>query len=84
MLRKAIRRLQIAFTPAETDVDNAVGLAQVRRDVGRFLLSASRKRPGAETGRVWVGSRLSAPSDRELPEPRLTVERLLAAVQSAW
>ena len=83
MLRAAVRRLRIAFDLAETNFDrlNAKGMERVRRDVGRFLLSGSAKGPGAETGRVWVGSRVPALSDRELQTLlQLTVRRLLDAL----
>ena len=83
MLRAGARRLRIAFDLAETNFDklNAKGMERVRRDVGRFLLSGSAKGPSAETGRVWVGSRVPALSDRELQTLlQLTVRRLLDAL----
>jgi hypothetical protein len=78
-MREAIRRLEGAFRLTELKLD-AKGLVSGRREVGKFLLAGTAKGPGAETGRVWFGSRLPEVSDRELGELQLAVQRVLDAL----
>jgi hypothetical protein len=80
MLREATRRLRIAFALAErAEQLDAKELDGAMQDIGRFLYSA-KNGPGAETGGIWVGSRLPNVTAREVAELRLTVRSILDAV----
>ncbi len=82
MLRDGMRRLQVAFRLAEADFArlDAPSRERLKADIGKFLRSTGAK-AGAETGGVWVGSRLPKDvSDREVGELCSTVRRILDAL----